>query len=288
MKFTCLVRAGALRASLALALGSAALAQPKAPAGNPASASRRAVNALSGSATLTYSEPVGEAPAPVTGSGGLVGGVNTVTSAIANAGKGKREAKARFAVTVTPKLQRGATPQAPAIVTLEVRETAWEVDGELPENSKAALAADRAAVLAQLAQWRRTLTPDQLATLDRGEAVDFIVAAPFAAPTLLSHARVKVGFGHAAPPVQSIALRAARGGELIVGVPAVVEVTWKSAYTEPACQVRLNAGGRELTVTAQNTGDNLTFRSAPFLPYPAEYDDGLPVPTARPTGAGIR
>lgn len=278
MKPSCSRRAGFLAGWLGAMAAPLALGQPVPPADEPDDSAAFSIHAVGDSVTLAYQETIGADRKAIEKKGGFVNVMNNVEEKIGALGS-RTTAKVSLELELIPRLARGATSAQPSVVTLEVREKKWSIDSDLSAASSAQAGSDRAAVMAQLGAWKRTLTPAQLEALDRGETLTFSVVAPLAAPVLLSKGSAKVSLAQEPKAhVVSIAVRAVRGGGLTVGAPAIVEVTWDHPYRRPACRVQLGAGGRELVLAAVNTGNDLVFRSAPFLPYPAEYDEGLPTP----------
>jgi len=228
-------------------------------------------------ANFDYHKPIEKPAEEGHASGGIAGAVENVARKIAAEGGGKHTANANWSLLVTPRLHRGRTDQDPSTVTLESEEKAWTVDSDMPPEDQAQLASDKASVLAQLGQWKRTLTPAQLASLDKGEKLDFSLRLPLAAGVLLSHpsATVSVSQGPA-PQVVKIKLRSENGSPVItLGVPADVEVTWDHPYKHPVCIVHLTGGQGKLDLQAFNSGDDLVFRTKRFLPV-LDDPEGLP------------
>ena len=66
---------------------------------------------------------------------------------------------------------------------------------------------------------------------------------------------------------------------LVAGVPSVVEIAWAEPPEKDECDVEIAAGGGTLMLKARRTKDERrVYRTAPFLPWPAEDILGPPPP----------
>ncbi len=228
-------------------------------------------------ASFDYHKTIEKPPEEGHASGGMAGAIENITRKIDAQNGGQHTANANWSLLVTPRLHRGKTDRDPTTVILEAEERSWTVDPDMPADDLAQLGADKANVLAQLAQWKRTLSAAQLATLDKGDKLDFSLRLPLAAGTLLSHPSATVSLSQEpAPKVVSIKVRSMNGSPVItLGVPADVEVTWDRPYKRPVCVVHLTGGQGKLDLEAFNAGDGLVFRTKRFLPV-LDDPEGLP------------
>ncbi len=76
---------------------------------------------------------------------------------------------------------------------------------------------------------------------------------------------------------------------LVVGIPMVAEAVFTKAPEKPTCRIALEAGGAKLELTARATPEDAkTFRTEPFLAWPAEDILGPPPPRAGPAAGETR